>query len=94
MKSARTGCEFCYVAHVVVFQQMKRPEPIHLPDNNTIKFILELTCLYETHVQSRCPRGVINAKNGFSNAAMRNGEHLAQYPNTPSCYETNDFRHR
>ena len=39
-------------------------------------------------------KSIVMQKNGFSNAAMRNGEHLAQYPNSPSYYETNDFRHR
>jgi hypothetical protein len=34
---------------------------------------------------------VRNATTQFRNAAMRNGEPLAQYPNTPSCDNTNDF---
>ena len=93
--AARSGCEFCYMSLVVSVQQIERPEPIRLVENNDAgKFVLEMTCLYKPNVKSRCPKFVRNTKTQFRNAAMRNGERLAQYPNTPSCDITNDFQQR
>ena len=50
--------------------------------------------MFEPGVKSKCPTVVRNAKSSFRNAAIRNGERLTQYPNTPSCDDTNDFHHR
>ena len=93
--SAKAGCEFCYVSLVVSVQSISRPEPIRLIEaNDAGKFVLEMTCLYKPNVNSRCPKVVRNAKTMFRNTAIRNGERLAQYPNTPSCDNTNDFTQR
>ena len=83
------------MALVVSVQQIERPEPIRLIENNDAgKFVLEMTCLYKPNIKSRCPKVVRNAKTQFRNAGIRNGEKFAQYPNTPSCDNTNDFQQR
>ena len=80
---------------VVSVQQVKRTEPTRLIDNNdTGKFVLEMTCFYKNHDQSRCPRVVKHVKTQFRNVVRQNGEYLAHYPNSPSCDETNDKHHR
>ena len=80
---------------VVSVQQVKRTEPTRLIDNNdTGKFVLEMTYFYQNHGKSRCPRAVKHVKTRFCNAVMQNREYLAHYPNLPSCDETNDFHHR
>ena len=54
----------------------------------------ETVCLYKPNVKSRCPNVVKNAKTMFRNAAMKNGQKLTQYLNTPTCDTSNDFTTR
>ena len=46
---------------------------------------MEMTCLYEPGINSKCPKIVKEAKLALSFAAHKNGEKLTQYSNTPSC---------
>ena len=80
---------------VVSVQQVEQTEHPRLIDNNdTGKFVLEMTCFYKNRRQSRCTRVVRQVKTQFRNAAMQNGEYLVHYPDSPSCDKTNDFHHR
>ena len=81
---------------VVSFQEkMQRLEPIKVAKPNDIgKFVIEMTCMYKAGVNSRCPKVVRNAKILFRNAAIKNGESLSQYQNTPTCDDSNDFHQR
>ena len=55
---------------------------------------VETVCLYKPNVQSKCPRVVKNAKILFGNSAIKHGEKLTQYLNTPTCDNSNDFQIR
>ena len=80
---------------VVSIQQVKRTEPTRLIDNNdTGKFVLEMTYFYQNQGKSRCPRVVKHVNHQFRNVVLQNGEHLAHYANPPSCDETNDFQNK
>ena len=80
---------------VVSVQQVKQTERPRLIDNNdTGKFVLEMTSFYKNHGESRCPRVVKHVKSQFQNDVMQNGEYLEHYPNSPPCDETNGFHHR
>ena len=49
------------------------------------KIQMEMTCLYEPGIRSKCPQVVKEVKLALNTAALKNGESLTQYSNTPSC---------
>ena len=55
---------------------------------------VENVCLYKPNVRSKCPSVVKNAKTLFRNSAIKHGERLTQYLNTPTCDNSNDFQNR
>ena len=55
---------------------------------------IEMTCLYKGGKGSSCPKTVYRAKTAFQNAAIRHGERLTQYYNTPSCDKKTQFWNR
>ena len=54
-------------------------------------FKVEMTCLYKGGKDAACPKHVYRAKTAFQNAAIRHGERLTQYYNTPSCDKDSKF---
>ena len=96
--SAKSGCEFCYMSIVKVTQSfLKRDKNIIPARSNGVvmdAYNVETVCLYQPNVRSRCPSVVNNAKMLFRNTAMKNGQKLTQYLNTPTCDDTNDFHIR
>ena len=95
--SYKAECEFCFSAISVV----KHPEESVLsPTTDPLiaiakgNFAIGLECWYPPQTNSRCPMVVKHAKDLFRNSALRNGERLIQYSNTPSCDVTNDFHER
>ena len=57
-------------------------------------FQVEMTCLYKGGKGSSCPKTVYRAKTAFQNSAIRHGERLTQYYNTPSCDKKTNFKNR
>ena len=53
-----------------------------------------MTCLYKGGKGSSCPKTVYRAKTAFQNSAIRHGERLTQYYNTPSCDKKTNFKNR
>ena len=53
-----------------------------------------MTCLYKGGRGSSCPKTVYRAKTAFQNSAIRHGERLTQYYNTPSCDKKTNFKNR
>ena len=96
--SAKSGCEFCYMSIVKVTQSFLPRDPSLIParSNGVVMdaYNFETVCLYKPNVKSRCPNVVKNAKTMFRNAAMKNGQKLTQYLNTPTCDTSNDFTTR
>lgn len=58
------------------------------------RFNVETVCLYKPNIQSKCPHVVKHAKMLFRNSAIKHGEKITQYLNTPTCDDTNDFQTR
>ena len=96
--SAKSGCEFCYMSIVKVTQSFLPRDPNLIParSNGVVMdaYNFETVCLYKPNVGSRCPNVVKNAKTMFRNLAMKNGQKLTQYLNTPTCDSSNDFATR
>ena len=94
MKSSRAGCELC--CHLLFpFNKLNELNATRLINNNdTGKFVLEMTYFYQNQGKSRCPRVVKHVNHQFRNVVLQNGEHLAHYANPPSCDETNDFQNK
>ena len=104
--SAKSECEFCWMA-IVAIDTKKIAElstPIFSSSSFTSSddvlptdlgnFQIEMTCHYKPGINSKCPRTVRRAKTLMRNLAIRNGEKLTQYWNTPSCDESKDFKTR
>ena len=104
--SARSECEFCWLA-IVAINTKKIAElstPIWSPSSFTTSddvkpvdlgnFQIEISCQYKPNINSRCPKIIRRAKMLMRNSAIRNGEKLTQYWNTPTCDDSNDFRSR
>ena len=104
--SAKSECEFCWMA-IVAINTKKIAElstPIFSSSSFTSSddvlptdlgnFQIEMTCHYKPGINSKCPRTVRRAKTLMRNSAIRNGEKLTQYWNTPSCDESKDFKTR
>ena len=97
--AANFECEYCFLSLVTgnekIFQEKSR-EPVNkdqmLMDHGRIQ--MEMTCLYEPGINSKCPKIVKEAKLAFSSAAFKNGEKLTQYSNTPSCDENKKYWER
>ena len=96
-QSFKAECEFCFSAISVVrhpkttiLSPTKDPL-IQIANGN---FAVALECWYKPNTNSRCPKVVRNAKSLFHNSAIRFGEQLTQYSNTPSCDTTGDFHQR
>ena len=82
-------CEFCFMS----LYQTKGPNPddiLMLAGN----YGVQMECWYIPGTHSRCPRIVRRAKESARNLALRNGDILTQYSNTPSCDSTKDFETR
>ena len=104
--SAKSECEFCWMAIVAINTKKiaKLSTPIFSSSSFTSSddvlptdlgnFQIEMTCHYKPGINSKCPRTVRRAKTLMRNLAIRNGEKLTQYWNTPSCDESKDFKTR
>ena len=82
---------------VKVLSSTPRETFIVLPELNGVmidQYNVETVCLYKPNVRSKCPSVVRHAKQLFRNSAIKNGEKLTQYLNTPTCDSTNDFQIR
>ena len=55
---------------------------------------VQMECWYVPGRHSKCPRIVRRAKDSARNSAIRHGEILTQYSNTPTCDSTKDFETR
>ena len=105
-KSAASECEFCWFAITAInseqINQLSTPvlSPNTFTNSNNVLPVdrgniqADLTCMYKTKVNSRCPKVVRRAKTLMMNEAIRHGEKLTQYLNTPSCDATKPFNHR
>ena len=87
-------CEYCFLSLVTANKKLFQlgSDDFVNTDANPIdhgKIQMEMTCLYEPGIKSRCPQIVRDAKVELNSAALRNGERLTQYSNTPSC-DTNE----
>ena len=96
-QSHKAECELCFSAISVV----RHPkETVLSPNKDPLiviasgNFAVALECWYKPRINSRCPKVVRNAKTVFRNLAIRNGERLVQYSNTPTCDSSNDFHQR
>ena len=93
--SARQGCEYCFLAVIISNQDVFTKLPTfsefrftpfkEIQPNDVGNFQVELSCLYKPNVNSKCPKVVRNAKRLLDKSAIRSGERLTQYYNTPSC---------
>ena len=104
--SAKSECEFCWMAIVAI--NTKKIAELSTPIFSSTSFTssddvlavdlgnfqVEMTCHYKPGINSKCPRTVRRAKTLMRNMALRNGEKLTQYWNTPSCDESKDFKTR
>ena len=104
--STKAECEFCWM-DIIAINTNKIKElstPISTSTSVTSSddvlavdlgnFQVEVTCHYKPGINSRCPKIVKRAKTLMRNSAIRNGERLTQYWNTPSCDDSNDFKNR
>ena len=92
-------CEYCFLSILTGNDQIPRPEPSGNSASEPIptdfgRFQIEMTCLYEPDVQSKCPKMVRHAKESMAALATQNGERLTQYSNTPSCDIKTNFSQR
>ena len=104
--SSKFGCEFCWMDIIAINTNLigKLSTPIYTSTSFTSSddvlavdlgnFQVEVTCHYKPGINSRCPKTISRAKTLMRNLAIRNGEKLTQYWNTPSCDESNDFKAR
>ena len=94
-----SGCEYCFLSLLTANKLIEHPDPSRNSTNEPIpidfgKFQMEMTCLYEPNVKSKCPSVVRNAKELITTSAIRHGERLSQYSNTPSCDTNTSFWER
>ena len=104
--SAKSECEFCWLAIVAIntdkIAELSTPisSSYSFTSSNDVlavdlgDFQVEVTCQYRPKTNSRCPKIVKRAKTLMRNYAIRHGEKLTQYWNTPTCDDANDFRTR
>lgn len=94
-----SGCEYCFLSLLTANKLIDHPDPSRNSTNEPIpidfgKFQMEMTCLYEPNVSSKCPNVVRNAKHMITTSATRHGERLSQYSNTQSCDRYTSFWER
>ena len=98
--SSNFGCEYCFLSisiystDVLKRNLIKQNLDISNFANDVGNFQIDLTCLYEPNIKSKCPKIVRNAKESMTNLATRFGEKLTQYYNTPSCDSRENFMNR
>ena len=99
--SVQSECELCWLVLVItkpdlytnIFPSELFSPPTELAtERGNLQF--DLSCLYKPNIQSKCPKMVRRLKLLLKNSAIRNGEKLTQYSNTPSCDLGNDSRHK
>jgi len=105
-KSAKSECEFCWLAITAI--NSKQINDLSTPIWSSSSFTTandvipvdrgniqaDVTCMYKPTSNSRCPKVVKNAKTLMTNEAIRHGEKLTQYLNTPSCDLSKPFHQR
>ena len=101
--SAKSECEFCWMGMTAInsdkIAELSTPiwSASSVTTSNDVipndigNFQLEITCQYKQNVNSRCPKVLNRAKTYMRNLAIRNGEKLTQYWNTPTCDESKDL---
>ena len=92
-------CEYCFLSLITGNEKLFRLRPNESIENDTMpidhgKLQMEMTCLYEPGIGSKCPQIVKKAKRALSTEALKNGESLTQYSNTPSCDTDKGFWER
>jgi len=87
----QAGCEFCYL---VVPSSSRSPKNPIFKLTKTGKYQMDLTCMYPPNVGSRCPTVLKNIKEKFRRKAIKLGDSLTQYANTPSCDIKTKFQNR
>ena len=104
--SAKSECEFCWFAVTAInsdqINKLSTPiwtESSFTSANDVIavdrgNIQADVTCLYKPKINSRCPKIVKRAKTIMRNSAIKHGEKLTQYLNTPSCDKTKSFKER
>ena len=105
-KAAEAECEFCWFAFTAInsdqINDLSTPiwSKSSFTTANDVKPVdrgniqADLTCMYKPKINSRCHKVVQRAKTLMQNEAIRNGEKLTQYLNTPSCDSTKPFTQR
>ena len=105
-KSAESECEFCWFAITAI--NSKQINELSTPITSSTSYTTandvlpvdrgniqaDVTCMYKPKTNSRCPKIVKRAKTLMMNEAIRHGEKLTQYLNTPSCDPSKPFRER
>ena len=76
--------------------KIPRPEPVGNSASKPMqmdygRLQMEMTCLYEPNIKSKCPKVVREAKHAINSISTKNGENLTQYSNTPSCDTNTSF---
>ena len=105
-KSAASECEFCWFAITAI--NSDQINDLSIPVSSSASYTTandvlpvdrgniqaDVTCMYKPQTNSRCPKIVKRAKTLMMNEAMRYGEKLTQYLNTPSCDKDKSFTNR
>ena len=92
-------CEYCFLSLLSANEKISRTELSGNSLQDPIptdygRLQMEMTCLYEPNVKSKCPKTVREAKRKINTLAGQNGEKLTQYSNTPSCEDGTHFWER
>ena len=87
----QAGCDFC---SLVVGSSSRSPKNPIFKLTQTGKYQMDLTCNYPPNVGSRCPTVLKNIKEKFRRKAIKLGDSLTQYANTPSCDIKTKFQNR
>ena len=97
--SASFECEYCFLSLLSANDRISHLGPAvsaidmgFSTDHGRLQ--MEMTCLYEPDIKSKCPSIVRDAKQEINLLSSRNGERLTQYSNTPSCDNGTNFRKR
>ena len=105
-KAAEAECEFCWFAFTAInsdqINDLSTPiwSKSSFTTANDVKPVdrgniqADLTCMYKPKINSRCHKVVQRAKTLMQNEALRHGERLTQYLNTPSCDSTKPYTQR
>ena len=105
-KAAASECEFCVfsLAGINSDQINKLSTPIWSPTSFTTandviavdrgNIQADFFCTYKPNINSKCPKIVKRTKTLMVREALRHGEKLTQYLNTPSCDSTIPFNRR